>query len=412
MTVRPKRRAARAMPAGLALLGLLAAAPHPTPGAPPAAAPDTLAPPPPLPLLVPGQPDAGAADARDRTAKAREWVARGRGFERTGQPASAIAAYRNAVMLDRTVPEAYYRMGLLFLSANDIGEAIQCFVAEVERHPGHTAAGRELGLALARTGDHGRALQQLELLVRRDPRDGESWWALGFAYMAASRPKDAESALRRAVRLTPARAIAHRDLGAVLASLGRDREARSAYARAAELDPRDASVWVNLGNLERRAGALEAALAAYQAAERRDSTAALALQGQIAVLAEADRLREAGDVYRRWLARTPDDHNARLEAIRFFEDRARGDIALELARDGVRANPESGDARLVFGMALASNGDHPSGLSELRRAQELFRSAGDRELVRRLIATLRFNAPDSLRALYREDSVRHERGVP
>jgi tetratricopeptide (TPR) repeat protein len=406
MTVRPKRRAARAVPAGLALLGLLVAAPHPTPGATPAAAPDTLAPPQPLPLLVPGQPDAGAADARDRAAKAREWVARGRGFERAGQPASAIAAYRNAVMLDRTVPEAYYRMGLLFLSVKDIEEAIQCFVAEVERHPGHTAAGRELGLALART------LQQLELLVRRDSRDGESWWALGFAYMAASRPKDAESALRRAVRLTPARAIAHRDLGAVLASLGRDREARSAYARAADLDPRDASVWVNLGNLERRAGALDAALAAYRAAERRDSTAALALQGQIAVLAEAERLREAGDVYRRWLARTPDDHNARLEAIRFFEDRARGDIALELARDGVRANPESGDARLVFGMALSSNGDHPSGLSELRRAEALFRSAEDREIVRRLIATLRFNAPDSLRALYREDSVRHERGVP
>src|SRR5439155_7541904 len=124
--------------------------------------------------------------------------------------------------------------------------------------------------------------------------------------------------LRRAGGLGPDLSSEHRDLGALLASRGQDRAAREEYRKAMALDPHEATVWVNLGNLERRAGHGEQALRCYREAESRDSTLALAYQGQIAVLREAHRDADAGAVYRRWVDAVPADLDARLEAVRFF----------------------------------------------------------------------------------------------
>jgi tetratricopeptide (TPR) repeat protein len=291
---------------------------------------------------------------------------------------------------------------------NQIAEAMQCFAAEVERHPDHEDAARELGLSLARLGDHARAVAQLERLARRHPDQGRNWHALGFAHRAAKRPRDAEAALRRAIRLPPEDAEEHRDLGALLAELGREREARAEYARAAALAPGDASVWLNLGNLERRAGRIDSALVCYARAEARDTVFSLAYRGQVQLLRERNRLTEAGDVYRRWLARCPEEHGTRLDAIAFFTSLGRRDLALEIARDGVDRVRDSGQPLVLYGMTLAGQGRTREGLSHLRQADRLFKTnPPERERVRTLIASLRAAAPDSLRAMFQADSVAH-----
>jgi tetratricopeptide (TPR) repeat protein len=268
-----------------------------------------------------------------------------------------------------------------------------------------------LGLALARTGESGRAVTLLESLTRRRPNDGDCWQALGFAYMAGSRPRDAEIALRRAVVLPPPRADKHRDLGAVLAAREKEPEAREQYRKALALDPKSATTWVNLANLDRRSGRLEQALKNYREAERRDSTLALAFQGQIQTLLGLGRPAEVPAVYRRWLEVQPADHAARLEAVRFLDSVGRKDIALELARDGVRRNERSGDAHLMLGMALASSGATRAALAELRKAEALARGQAEKERARQLVAALRAAAPESLGTLFAADSVEHAGAV-
>ena len=342
-----------------------------------------------------------------RRQRAQEKFRLGVALERAREPAGAIAAYRTAVALDSTIAGPNYRMGMLFLTVNQLKPAAQSFVQEVMHHPENVEAGRQLGLTLARLGRTRLAVMQLEPMTRRNPRDAETWAGLGFAYQTAGRSGAADSALRRAIALRPAVSSWHRDLGVVLAAENREADARREYQRAIRLDPRDATAWIDLGNLERRGGHFAAALAAYRTAERRDTLSVLAITGQAQTLRELHRDLDAAAVYRRWLARRPEDHNARLETVRLYDELGRPDAALEVARGGVRAGPSSPDAHLILGMALQSASDWRGGLAEMRHAERNFNTAEDRARVRALIASMRGQVPDSLRAFFVADSVAH-----
>jgi tetratricopeptide (TPR) repeat protein len=360
----------------------------------------------PAPLLIPGRPSPGDSSVRNLPQRARDAYALGRQLELGGALAAAIASYRNAVRFDPAIPDANFRMGMLFLLRDQVGEAAKCLAAEVEHHPENDDAIRQLGMCLARLGDTGRAIQHLERLARRRPKDGANWHAVGFAYLAARRPRDAETALRRAIRLPPPTAAERRDLGTALVALGRDAEARKQFRLALELDPGDPPSWVNLGNLERRAGRADTALAYYRHAEAADSGLALALQAQVQLLRDMKRDDEAADAYRRWLDRHPDHHGARLEAVRLLDAIGREDEALALAREGTQRAADAGQPHVILGMVLRGRGDTRGALAELRRAETLFRGKSDeQERVRTIMAALRASASDSLRALFAADSV-------
>jgi tetratricopeptide (TPR) repeat protein len=372
---------------------------------PPGAQADSIVEAPPSPLLDPYGPPPPDTSRAAKARRALEFVSAGKAFEARKNPSAAIAAYRNAVLLDPAVPDAYHRMGVLFAAVGEDRQARACLITELTHHPGNTPAGRLLGMVLARSGDTTNAVIQLELLTRRDPRDAQSWAVLGYAYGAARRTRQAEDALRRAVRLDPKLAEAHRDLGVLYAATGRYDLARAAYARAEALDRHDPSIPFNLGNLERRRQRIGAALDAYRRAQRADSTFGLGYQAEAQTLVEADRIFDAGQVYRRWLRIRPDDHTARLDAIRLFERLGRRDIAMELARDAVRVEPRASAAHLMYGMALASAGRARESLTELRRASLLAGAPEERQQADALISALRHSAPDSLQALFEADSL-------
>jgi len=370
--------------------------------------------PPPAPLLIPGRPYAPDTLKRSAAQVALDFYRKGVQLEMDGNPRAAIIAYRNAASLDPKMPEVHQRIGQLYDAFGVLPEALKAYTREVENHPGNRTAARLLGLTLARVGEPERAIQQLELLVRRDTRDGASWRALGFAYTHARRFPDAEKALRTAISLPPVDAEEHRDLGVLLASQGRAREAREAYLRASRLDPRDGVALINLGNLEMRSGRPAEALAHYREAEARDSTGVFAYRGQVQALAALGREEDVGDTYRRWMRRAPDDEVGRLDAVRYFAGRDRTDVALELARDGVRRVPRSGYARMIMGVAFGAAGDARNALLEFRRAEHYLGRNDPETLgqVHALIAELRAGAPDSLRALFVGDSLASEAGVP
>ena len=365
---------------------------------------DTLRESPPGPLLIPGRTIFPDTTDRSPAALARRQYEKGLELERMNVPAGAIICYQRAAVLDSTLAGPNYRIGMLFQGVGEIEGAVRAFAREVRHHPADAQATRQLGLGLAQLDRHPRAIALLESLARRHPGDGENWRALGYAYMRARRSRDAETALRRAVALPPPGAAEHRDLGYVLAATGRESEAREEYRRAIAFDPKETGAWVNLANLDRSKGDLEQALADFREAERRDSALALAVKGQAQLLVELKRFGEAGATYRQLLGRAPGDVEARFEAARLYEALDRDDIALELARDGVRQDRASGEARLILGMALEAQGRRREAAVELRRAESTARTRTGRERARGLIATLNAGASDSLRALFAADS--------
>jgi Flp pilus assembly protein TadD len=359
----------------------------------------------PAPLLVPGRPSPADTALRDRPARAREQYQKGRGFEGLQAFAAAILSYQRAVRLDPAIPDANYRMGLLFARVGRIREAVKAYRAELAHHPGKADATRELGLGLAQLGEHERAVALLERLTREHPSDGAAWRALGFAHMQAGRTGDAETALRRAIALPPPDAAEHRDLAFVLSATGREAEARAEYRRAIAMDPKEAASWVNLGNLDRAAGDLATALTDYRQAEKRDSAMTLAMVGQAQVLLAQQRGAEAAEAYRRLLVVNPGDDAVRLAVVRLYDSLGRADIALEVARDGVRADARSAQARLILGLALQAQGRWRDAALEMRRAESLSRDSAGQARARSLVAALRAAAPDSLRASLEADSV-------
>ena len=359
------------------------------------------------PLLVPGRSEVPDSLVRTPGKFAREQYAIGRELERAHDIVGAVLAYNNAVRADSTLPGAAARLGHLYLQLGRTAQAERLLRRELRRDPRDAVAGRDLGLALSALGRHAEAIAQLKRMTLDQPTNDEHWYALGVAYATAGRVREAVGPLRRAIALAPDRAIEHRDLGVVLAALNRPGEAREEYRRALTLDPADASVWLNIGNLEARAGRPDSALAAYREAERRDSTDVLAYEGQIKTLTRLDRRDAIADVYMRWVTVRPDDDDLRLRAVRHLADLDRRDRALEVGRDGVRHAPRSPAKRMILGLSLAAYGNTREALAELRAAEAMFTQARDRDRVRQLVVSMRQAAPDSLREMFRADSVAH-----
>ncbi len=391
---------------GALLAGVSSAAPARTP--PAESAPGKLITPPkakpaPAAAAEPAAPADTALARRQR--KAREDFGRGLMLEEQGAYAAAILSYTNAAKLDPTLRGPSYRIGLLYASRQQYDPAMRAFREELRRSPDDLGARMEYAITLAELGDSTRSVRMLEELSRRAPANPSVWRSLGFVYGRFGRYAAAEKALRGAVGLDARFARAWRDLGVILAARDRLPEARDAYRRALQIDPRDETALINLANLESRAGDHERALQAYRDAARIDSLQANAYRGQIRELVALGRTEQAGDVWRRWLVVAPDEPEVREGAARHYVHLERIDIALELAREGVRRKPASGDAWWLLGEMQAQSGDLRSALASYRRSEKSFSKPDDRLLPLQSIATLHAHAPDSLRELFRADSL-------
>ena len=365
------------------------------------------------PVAQAGEPAAAFEDTAIANPRARAKEAFGRGLllERDKAYSAAIMSYLNAARWDPTLTGPSLRMGILFASRQQWDPAARAFREELRRDPGNVVATREYGMALAELGDTTRAMRMLEDLSRRVPEDPTVWRALGFAYTRAGRLEAAGKALRGAVALRAEYALAWRDLGVVLGLRDRPDEARRAYRRALAIDPADEPTTVNLANLESRSGRHEEALELYRRAERMDTTQTRAFRGQVTELVLLAREEEAGEVWRRWLAAHPDDTQVRESAARHFVRAGRADVALALAREGVRRAPRDGEAWWLLGEVQALAGDPRGAHTAWLEAADRVRAPEDSVRVASSLAALRQAAPDSLRSQFAADSAaRVQRG--
>jgi tetratricopeptide (TPR) repeat protein len=366
---------------------------------------------PPGKLIVPPRTPSGAEQSPADTAraaahrKALEAFGRGLALERDGAYAAAIISYTNAARMDPTLRGPSLRVGKLFAWKQQYDPAARAFREEMHRDPDNPEPVTQYALMLAEMGDTARPVPMLQELTQRAPGNAAVWRALGFVYARLGRHDAAERALRGSIALNGKDPQAWRDLGVVLAARGEEPGAREAYRHALAVDPHEVSTLVNLGNLEARAGDHAHALAHYAQAEREDSTLADAYRGQVRELVALGREPGAGAVWRRWLVSAPDDHEVREGAARHFVRQGRVDVALEIARDGVRRSPSSGEARWLLGEMQAEAEDPLAALTAYRDAAARFREPADRARAEAGIARLRASAPDSLRARFTADSV-------
>jgi tetratricopeptide (TPR) repeat protein len=366
---------------------------------------------PPAPFLKPpatrsgsATPEAAPADTalQSLRKRAREHYGQGILLEKDHAYSAAIVSYTSAARMDPTLRGPSFRIGRLYASRRQWDPAARAFREEMHRNPDDRAAEREFALMLVELGDTTRPERMLKDLTRRAPSDPTLWRALGFTQARLQRYAEAERSLRGAVALDAKYALAWRDLGVVLTALDRPREAREAYRRAIAADPGESGAVLNLANLEADLGEHVRALELYRNAERLDTLEGYAYRGQVRELVALGREADAGEVWRRYVARAPHDAEVRESAARHFLRQRRADVAVELARDGVRNAPHEPDAWWLLGEMEAQSGDTLAAMTAFHTAQQRDKQGHAR--ADSSLAILRNLASAPIRAKFAADS--------
>jgi protein O-GlcNAc transferase len=184
---------------------------------------------------------AGAADLLERAARRdpKDAAARinlGNVYRRQGRAGDAVAAFRAAVGLAPSWPEA-----LTGLAAALLDHAVRGDKAEL---------------------NEAERLCRSALRHRADFADGYN--VLGTVLKALGRPKDAEAAFRSAIQHAPRHGPALSNLGNLLAAAGRQPEALALYEAALAADPDNPDTRYNLGNTLFEVGRIEAAARCFR----------------------------------------------------------------------------------------------------------------------------------------------------
>ena len=187
-------------------------------------------------------------------------------LERSGDPQAALAAQRRAIELAPGLADAHYNAGLLEVRAGRLAQALPDFRSACERMPSFLAARRQHALVRIALGETEAGLEELERLRDEAPEGAEIWFDIASAQAGCGRLAAAEGALRAALERDPEHARAAAELGHVLARRGRIGEAVTAIEQALALDSTLVEAHNNLGGVRQMQADLDGAIACYQEA--------------------------------------------------------------------------------------------------------------------------------------------------
>ena len=208
----------------------------------------------------------------------------------------AVAAFREALRLDRRLVTAWNSLGLSLLDLGRPAEALQALGSGLEISPGHPETLHNLGLVLERLGRLEEAEARYRAAAAARPGQLASLFALGRTLLERQKPAEAEPFLARALSARADWADARAALALALEALGRDSEAERVLRAAPEAT--QAGIAVNLANLLARQGRAAEALPILEAAVARSPGDPAARHNRANVLASLGRIDEAMAGYR------------------------------------------------------------------------------------------------------------------
>lgn len=190
-------------------------------------------------LLVAGCASGETEPAESQRLQARAAYERGLSHVRDGQPSLGLAALKEAIGLDGTVPLYHNALGVLYLELRRPDMALPEFQRATELDPGYAEARLNTGIALAESQrwEEAVAAYRSAISLPTLPYQDIAYQNLGLGLYHLGRYAEAEEALRFALSLDPRMAGAYYNLGLVFLAEGRPAEAKLAFQRARDLAP-------------------------------------------------------------------------------------------------------------------------------------------------------------------------------
>ncbi|QHI98995.1 tetratricopeptide repeat protein [Xylophilus rhododendri] len=177
-----------------------------------------------------------------------------------GDIATALACYRNAVILDPNHADAQVNLGYALMESGMPVPAGQAFRSALKHVPHHADAHFFLGRIAVAFGNDAEAAEHMEAALQIAPQLEAAYAELAAILFRLGRSERALIVLTQGIKRMPQRADLHFLKGNVLAEATMHREAVEAYTQALELQPDFAEAMANKGNCERHLGLVDEAL--------------------------------------------------------------------------------------------------------------------------------------------------------
>lgn len=136
-------------------------------------------------------------------AAARQAFGRGLQAYRLRDWQDAVDAYREAILHDSEIPDAFYNLGLAYRAAGKPRAARSSFQEALELDPEMLTAHYMLAVVCRDLNDTDTAISELNLVLKNDPHYAKAHLLLGLIHRDANRSVEAKRHLQRYVNLEP-----------------------------------------------------------------------------------------------------------------------------------------------------------------------------------------------------------------
>jgi len=253
-------------------------------------------------------------------------------------------------------PDLQFKLGLAYLRAMQLDEAIRHLEKACRRKPDYLAARLALASAYEENSDPARALDQLKIANQTHSGEVPILFAIGFCLEKLSRPGDAAEYYRDAIAREPSFMAARERLAALAVFLGDLDEAIDQYQAIRETEPQKCWVHTALAHLYYRAGNYAQAVEAFETAIAMEPENWALLDDQVEALVAEGRIREAIERLHSLIEAQGSFADLRVRLADLYSQIGDDDAAmkhylaaLELQPDYLEASVKLGTHHLIFG---------------------------------------------------------------
>ncbi len=188
---------------------------------------------------------------RNPAAQKQHFMDRGDSYFKDKRFGEAVIEYKNALRVDPTFGDGYYRLALALLQEGQWSSATESLSRAIQFSPDNIDARLRLGDILVAAGQYDDARTQADEVEKRDPQNASVHLLRGQAQLQQRKYDDSEEEFEKARQLAPKDSVPYGDLALAQLLNGKRDAAEKNFQKATEESPKDIQYAINWANFYR-----------------------------------------------------------------------------------------------------------------------------------------------------------------
>ncbi len=292
-------------------------------------------------------------------------------YARCGVWKNDMTLWNDVIGQDKTVAEAYYNRGILFMNEKRNEEAIKDFNKVVELKPGYANSYNGRGVIFTNEKRNDEAIKEFNKAIELNRGYADAYNNRGFLFMNENRNEEAVKDYNKAIELKPGYADAFYNRGSVFVGQRRIEEAIKDFNKAVELKPNYAEAYNIRGSVFVGQRRNEEAIIDFNKAIELKPDYAGAYYNRGIVFVNVKRNEEAFRDFTRAIELKPDYAIAYNNRGVIFVNEKRNEDAIRDFTRAIELNPGYVDAYNNRGFVFGSQKRNSEAIKDFDKAIEL-----------------------------------------